>query len=213
MFDIKIGFDETSRKRAAVIYAQAFKGKLNSIFGGIDTIENLFTSGLNPNYCLAAYNESGLLIGLVGFHVGEHSLIDISLCDIIKELGLFKGIYRALLAYFVFERSADNPKQLLMDGIAVDTDYRGQGIATALFDALIDYAHSNHYQSIKLDVIDENPKAKLLYQRLSFTEKRHQRVPKWVKSLIGVSGVTTMVLDLNQKTSPDKKASLGKGRG
>lgn len=199
MFEIKAGFDEANRRRAAVIYAQAFKGKLYNIFGDIDTIENLFTSGLNPNYCLAAYNESGLLIGLVGFHVGEHSLIDISLGDIIKQLGLFNGIYRALLAYFVFERSADSPKQLLMDGIAVDANYRGQGIATALFDALIDYAHSHDYQSIKLDVIDENSKAKALYLRLGFAEKRYQKVPKWGKDLIGVSGVTTMVLNLNQK--------------
>jgi len=94
----------------------------------------------------------------------------------------------------LFERS---PRQgeLLMDGITVSADYRGQGVGTQLFDALVDYAKENGYQAIRLDVIDTNPHARRLYDRLGFVAERTNNF-EVLRPLLGFGAATTMVYSL-----------------
>ncbi len=192
---IRTGFEEKDRKIVAKLYALAFKRKFENLLGDVETVSELLSSGLNPNYCLACYKEDEL-VGISGFHVAHDALLNISISDFIKQFGFFKGLFKALISAVVFYRKPTPKNELLMDGIAVRDGFRGQGIGTLLFDELFVWAKENGYNSIHLDVIDENPKAKALYERLGFKETDYEKVPGFIERLIGVSGFTHMRKEL-----------------
>ncbi len=110
--------------------------------------------------------------------------------------GWFYGTWKAVITDMLFTRKPSSTDVFLMDGIAVDSNYRGLGVGSKLFDALISYGQSTGYKYIQLDVIDENPRAKALYERLGFEKKSYERVSSLFSDRIGVSGVTTMVKEL-----------------
>lgn len=68
-----------------------------------------------------------------------------------RRLGLLRALKAALLPGLM-ER-APRPGELLMDGIAVAPDHRGQGTGTGPLEALRDFARRNGYARIRLDVI------------------------------------------------------------
>lgn len=193
---IKNRFNEEHRLESARLYVMAFKNKFKEIIGDEDALLELFVTGMNPTYALCAYTESGQLVGIAGYHVKKHGLVDLDLMDFVNTFGLIKGLFKGIITDFIFSRKPMDAKELLMDGIAVHEDFRGQGIGSQLFDALMDYAQSNDYHSIRLEVIDENPRAKKLYKNIGFKSVKYEKVPKIISQCIGVSGVTTMIKKL-----------------
>lgn len=185
--EIKLGFKEKDRILAAQLYAEAFKRKFEKLIGDEELVTNLLEKALDPNYCLTCYHNDQL-VGLSGFHVGKTALVNLKFSDFIRQFGIFKGI----VASIIFYRKSPPNDELLMDGIAVHKDYRGQGIGSMLFDELFVWATINKYKAIHLDVIDENPKAKALYERLNFKQIYYEKMPNYIKNLIGVSGITHM---------------------
>ena len=79
-----------------------------------------------------------------------------------------------------------------MDGIAVRADQRGQGIGTRLLCGIFDFASTQHFQSIRLDVVDTNPRARQLYERVGFVPTQTHAYP-FLHRIVGFSRVTTMV--------------------
>ncbi len=188
---IQTGFQEEASKDVAQIYAHAFKRKFENVIGDEDTVSKMIEGGLNPNCSLICYQEDQV-VGLLGFHMGKNSFINIGLSDFIKEFGLIKGFLKGLASEIIFYRKPVVSNELLMDGIAVKENFRGKGIGTKLFDELFLWARKNEYRAIHLDVIDENEKAKALYQRLGFEDVSYEKMPAFIQRLIGVSGVTHM---------------------
>lgn len=195
---LQLGFKEKDRLKAAALYANAFKRKFVHLIGNEDQVSALLEKGLDPNCCMAYYLEDQL-VGLAGFHVGKHALVKISLSDFISEFGLFKGLIKGLLSGIVFHRKPVVEIELLMDGIAVHQNFRGQGVGSKLFNALFEWTKKNAYKAIHLDVIDENPKAKALYERLGFETTSYEKMPNFITKLIGVSGVTHMRKAIKEK--------------
>ncbi len=78
-----------------------------------------------------------------------------------------------------------------MDGIVVDPAYRGKGIGTRLFSSLIEFGNTEKYSTIRLDVIDTNPGARKLYERLGFYEEKTERF-EFLRGLLGFGASTTM---------------------
>lgn len=206
--EIRLGFHERDRSAVAILYAQAFFRKLEKVIGNPQEVVVLLEKGLNPHYCLCAYDENHHLLGIAGFHIGKKALIDLSLSDFVTVFGPVKGVVKALLAGMLFHRTAKNKKELLMDGIAVEETARGTGVGTLLFQGLFDLAKERGFSSIALDVIDENPKAKELYLRLYFKENRYTGIPWPISSLIGVTGVTHMVRSFVPTQAPVKARGI-----
>ena len=196
MIEIRIGFEEKYRHQAARIYVNAFKSKFESLIGNEATIQSLFEKAMNPEYALCAYSDKDELVGIAGFNVGNKKLVDMKIKDFIYQFGYLKALWKAFLVEIIFTRKPNSNQELLMDGIAVKEEFRGQGIGSQLFDALMKYAEVNNYRKVRLDVIDENPRAKSLYQKIGFQKKGYQKVPKFLSKKIGVSGVTSMVKEL-----------------
>ncbi|WP_077703007.1 GNAT family N-acetyltransferase [Virgibacillus dokdonensis] len=199
MYTIKKGFEESNRQRAAKLYSEAFERKFSKVVGNREVIEGLLEQCMDSQFCFGAYNENNQLVGLMGFHIDNQALIKLKISSFIKTFGAIRGIYKASLLQLLFNHKSDNAKQLLMNGVAIESTYRGRGIGSQLFEALFTFVKSEGYESIKLHVIDENPRAKALYERLGLVQKKHEKMPRWAADLFGVSGFSAMVLPIREK--------------
>jgi len=76
--------------------------------------------------------------------------------------------------------------------LAVDASMRGQGVGTRLMGAVFDGARERGCRSVSLEVVDTNPGARRLYERLGFVAIGTRRCP-YVCRRLGFSAVTMMV--------------------
>ncbi len=187
---ITIGVPEVFRKKAVFLYEEAFYEKLSIAVKNKKHRLELFEKCFDLSYGIAAiYNNQ--LVGIAGFSIENNSLTSkLKHSDLIKYLGYLKGNWAAII-FRLYERKASK-NQILMDGISVDKNYRGQGIGEKLLKELISYAKANHYQSIRLDVIDRNQRAKKLYERVGFVVIREENYP-YLKWLLGFSGSEELI--------------------
>jgi ribosomal protein S18 acetylase RimI-like enzyme len=78
-----------------------------------------------------------------------------------------------------------------MDGIAVSPAARGRGIGSRLLEQLKQFAAHEGYRSIRLDVIDTNPRARQLYERQGFVPTRTASF-RHLRWLLAFSSATTL---------------------
>ena len=187
----QIGIPEEFRSTAVDLYDEAFGAKLALAIASTEERKELFVKGFNLGYAIGAFREDGL-IGIAGFNAVRGSLTgDLTYRDLISELGFFKG-NRAALVFSLYERKPQ-PRELVMDGIAVRSDARGMGVGKRLLEEIRQYAESHDFNRVRLDVIDTNPRARKLYERFGFQAVRTERFPQ-LKRFLGFGGVTTMEL-------------------
>ena len=82
-----------------------------------------------------------------------------------------------------------------MDGIAVRSNARGKVVGTRLLSEISKLARQQGFNRVRLDVIDINPRARKLYERMGFKALKTESFP-YLKGLLGFGGATTMVLDI-----------------
>jgi len=164
---ISQGFSNDQRDTAAALYWQAFGAKLGRVMGPDDKGRRFFAATLNPKFALSAVNSDGRLIGLAGFKTADGSLTDATLRDLARVYGWFGALWRGLFLSMLERDLA--PDVLLMDGICVAPEARGMGLGTALLNAIKHEATRQGKTSVRLDVIDNNPRARALYERQGFT--------------------------------------------
>ena len=186
---IRHGFDPAHRQTAAALYWQAFKGKLGKVMGPDARALAFFEATMDADYALSAVDADGRLLGIAGFKTSEGSLSGGTLRDMTRIYGWFGGTWRGLILS-TLERDLA-PGVLLMDGICVDADARGLGVGTALLDAIKEHARQADLNSVRLDVIDTNPRARALYERRGFEPMgtTHTGV---LRHLFGFRSATTM---------------------
>jgi ribosomal protein S18 acetylase RimI-like enzyme len=80
------------------------------------------------------------------------------------------------------------------------------GVGSRLLIEVCRQATRQGYQRVRLDVIDTNPKARKLYERLGFQQIRTERFP-YLKNFLGFGGVTTMELTLTDCRFPSDPSS------
>ncbi|MFD0385590.1 GNAT family N-acetyltransferase [Streptomyces stramineus] len=91
-----------------------------------------------------------------------------------------------------------------MDGIAVAPGIRGRGVGSLLIEEVAAVAAEQDCRQIRLDVIDTNPRARALYERLGFTAVRTERTP-YLRGLMGFGAVTTMRRPVEPKGTKETK--------
>lgn len=186
---IQQGFPDELRSSAAGLYDAAFGAKLAFAMPDPVSRRAVLGAGFHPAYAFVALRD-GELVGIAGFKTGQGSLTGGISGDVLHEAIGRWGAIRALLGVALFRRKLV-AGQLLMDGIAVSPTMRGRGVGTQLLHGLIAYARREGYRSIRLDVIDTNPAARRLYERLGFVPVRTEQfaVLKW---LLGFGAATEM---------------------
>jgi ribosomal protein S18 acetylase RimI-like enzyme len=188
MVTIQRGFLSTLNAQAATLYAEAFRQKFKPFLG--DKSVAVLSEGLRPDFAFAALRDEELL-GLAGIQTSDKKFVELDRKVFQRTFGLLSGSLRYVLAQWFFARP-DEVGTLLMDGIAVKKDARGQGVGTKLLEAVFAYAEAQGFERVRLDVIDTNPKARELYERLGFAAKETTHLP-FLKAWFGFSAVTMMV--------------------
>lgn len=194
----RLGLPEANRGEAAALYEAAFGPKFGAAIPAREARLAIIRESLVPARAMCALRDSRL-VGIAGFHHDGLSLTGgLTMRRLRRRLGLLRALKAALLLGLM-ER-APRPGELLMDGIAVDPDHRGQGTGTGLLEALRDFARRNGYERIRLDVIDTNPRARALYRRMGFLPGRH-RTYGYLEPILGFGGSTEMILPLPRRRS------------
>ena len=191
---ISHGFADTERPLAAHLYWQAFKGKLGPIMGPEARALALFERLMDPRFALVARDDNGVMLGMAGFKTAQGALTGGTLRDLCHDYGWLGGTWRGMLLS-VLERDLA-PDTLLMDGIFVDRKARGRGIGTALLAAIKDEARDRGMSSVRLDVIDTNPRARALYEREGFEAAGTERTGP-LRHIFGFATSTTMIFHLH----------------
>lgn len=189
-FRIVGGFPEALRSEAAALYFDAFAMKLAPILGRDGRAQAFFCDILDPDFCLSAVSGEGTkLLGLVGFKTSKGALTGGGMGDLARHYGWFGGLWRGLLLALL-ERDLE-PGIFLLDGIAVAPDARGLGIGTALLEAVELEAGRRGCRTVRLDVIDTNPRARALYERRGYEPVSVERLGP-LRHLFGFASATRM---------------------
>ncbi len=101
---------------------------------------------------------------------------------------------------------AHTPKddEVYLDGLAVATDARGNGIGTRLLAEVNDIARRNGKRFVRLDVIDANPRAQALYERVGYRVTRVQSY-RWSERWSGYGAMISM----EQPVAPEPVVGVG----
>lgn len=194
---ISRGFSEAEQGHVAQLFWQAFSAKLGRIMGPDARALQFFCGCLNPDYALVARDEQGRLLGVAGFQTEAGGLVAGSLKDMAQVYGWFGGTWRGLLLS-ALERKIQ-PGVFQMDGLFVDASARGLGVGTALLEAVCQEARQRNLESVQLDVIDTNPRARALYERVGFVPISEEKTGPFVY-VFGFSKATRMQKTLREAT-------------
>lgn len=186
--EISIGFGQEHHSVAAGMYWNAFGRKLERVIGPRERGIRLIEQGLDPTRAVVAIQEREL-VGLAGFHLDGRALTKIGARDIVAEFGLWSAPRRIAGASLLHRKPP--PDVLLMDGIVVRADRRGHGIGSKLLTRLFELAEEKGKRVVRLDVVDTNPAAHRLYERMGFVTIKTEKVP-FVRRALGFSKATTM---------------------
>lgn len=188
-FVVSEGFRPEHRTQAAVAYWRAFSRKLRYPLGPEEKAISFLQNVLDPSHAISAVSKDGEFLGMAGFKSPDGALVGGGLRDLARAYGWVGASLRGVLIQFL-ERKCSHGT-LLMDGIFVEPAARGQGVGTALLNAIETYAAREGFQQIRLDVIDTNPRARSLYERLGFSERAVMSLGP-LKSVFGFSTATEM---------------------
>lgn len=160
------GFTEAERPVVARLYWQAFGGKLGRVMGPEDKAQACIARAIRPDHALIARDGRGHVIGVAGFRTRDGSFLDPDDATLVSVYGRSGGVLRGhLLSLLASE--VDN-RRFLVDGICVAPGQRGQGVGTALIEALAQEARRRGHAALKLEVQARNRRARALYERLGF---------------------------------------------
>ncbi|MEZ3158446.1 GNAT family N-acetyltransferase [Microbacterium sp. BWR-S6Y] len=167
MSDLSIGrgFSEDERSRVAALYWAAFGTKLRTAFPDQERGLAVIEASLRPDNTLIARTPAEVR-GVCGFHADGTGAIDLSWSTLRRHLGILPAVRAA--GHLAFLDSGSRPATLVLDGICVDDRARGQGIGTMLLAAADDLGRSMGARAVQLSVIETNPGARRLYERVGF---------------------------------------------
>lgn len=193
MLELRIGLPEGFQKEAVRLYYEAFEQKFVPLMN-LEEATDVLSGLLNHQQVVCAfYNQR--LVGFAGIQHNKKMLFRISLPVLIRKLGVFRGLFVGLVMA-LFKRPY-RKNELLMDGICVDKNFRGKGIGTSLLKTIFEFAQKNNYKSIRLDVVDSNPRAQKLYENVGFQQVKRHNYP-FLKKLMGFSASITMIKELSR---------------
>ncbi len=181
------GLPSHLRADAARLYWMAFGEKLGRVLGPDARAQRMLLRIIRADHAIVALRD-GRLLGLVGFKTPKGAFAGGGFADLWAIYGI-GAIWRGA-ALWLLSREVDNDR-FLLDGLCVDPVARGQGVGTALLDAISVEAQARGYGAVRLDVVDTNPRARALYEREGFREL-HTTDMGPLRHLFGFSRSTAM---------------------
>ena len=124
--------------------------------------------------------RAGELVGMLGLASGSDAyrggLLDVPWDPrpFLDLMGLRGAIRAAVGLRLAQHRPA--PDELYIDGVAVAATDRGRGIGSQLLEEAAVIAHEHGLRWLRLDVVDTNPRAQALYERLGYRVTKVERM-------------------------------------
>lgn len=158
-------------EQAAGVYYEAFKYKLQYLWLFTNKRQqaiSFLTRSLMIKNGLYAI-KAGRVIGLVGMQKNKESYIDATFRLFLKTFGWFGASWR-YAAFKVYKFFVGSPKEheLRIDWLAVAGEARGLGVGSKLLQKVQEIASDMGRTSLVLEVVDTNPQARRLYERIGF---------------------------------------------
>lgn len=188
------GLHAQLRPQAARLYWEAFGGKLGRVLGPDERAHRFFERVIRGDLCFSAVGDGGELVGLGGFKTPAGSFAGGSWDDLTEVYGSFGGRLRGGVLW-ALGREVDNDR-FLIDGICVAKAHRGKGVGSRLLAALYQEAAERGYGAVRLDVVQDNFRARALYERQGFRAVRTEELGV-LRFLFGFASSTTMVRRLD----------------
>lgn len=186
------GVPEAQRAVAARLYAEVFAEKYRALIGEGEVAERIMFHCVLLTQALAAF-QGGRLVGVAGFYRGSHHFLHLRLPVLVAEFGCITGLWRYFL--YLCQRKRAPRNELLMDGLVVSAECRGQGVGALLIQAMAQRARRQGCRGLRLSVVDTNARARALYERLGFVALRTRHY-RWLGYWIPFSSLTIMRLPL-----------------
>ncbi|GAB6930605.1 hypothetical protein JCM10914A_45880 [Paenibacillus sp. JCM 10914] len=163
--------NEEQKDEVATLYYQAFPLKLQSLwmFAGSES-EAVTVLRRSLRYENGLYAVmGGKVLGFIGLEKGDGFFASLHYKTLKSSFGVIGGMWR-YTAYGIYRLFHGNiPKDAVhIDPVVVSSNARGLGIGTRLFEAAFIWARQANRSKMVLEVVDTNPQAKKLYERLGF---------------------------------------------
>ena len=194
------------REAGAGLFDEAFGDKLRMAVPDRDQRVAYLARVLDGDHAAAAIRGTEL-VGMIGLssRAGPYrgGLLDIPWDPRpFRDLLGFVGALRASLGLrFAEHRPASD--ELYVDGVAVSPVVRGQGIGSRLLMEAEVIARECGLRWLRLDVIDTNPRAQALYERLGYRVTRVEKT-QWMERWTGFGAIISMerAVDENASAQP-----------
>ena len=193
-FQVRHGLSQEHLADAAAIFYDSLEAKKRPLLRSREDALPVLAACLNPQSMIAAL-RLGTLVGVCELHQRGRRFRRLRLGPFIRQYGLLGGLAR--LVAFGGLNTRPPKDELVIETLAVRGDMRGRGIGTQLLEAAREYARAGGFQAVRLDVVDTNPDAQRLYERMGFEAIRMRRYPL-TRRLAGFSAVITMRQPLNE---------------
>ncbi len=184
------GLHAELRPQAARLYWEAFGGKLGRVLGPDERALRFFERVIRGDLCFSAVGDGGELIGIAGYKSPAGSFAGGSWDDLTRVYGRWGGRWRGGILWML-GGEVDNDR-FLIDGICVAKAHRGKGVGSRLLAALYQEAAELGYGAVRLDVVQDNLRARALYERQGFQAVRTDRLGM-LRFLFGFASSTVMV--------------------
>lgn len=178
---IKQGLPESQKNDAIDLFLDVFREEFLPVLGERAKAKELLALTINWDNCFFAKHESELL-GMLAFQADGTRFFSPSFGVIRSLYGIFGGLKRAIGLALLGHKAKRG--ELYIEAIAVSEAMRGQGVGSELLATIFRFAREAGCETIALHVIDTNPRAKELYERLGFTLVKRTNI--WpINNIIG----------------------------
>ena len=188
---------ESVRAAAVDVFVEAFGEKMSTALPDPDRRRAFVARTLAADHCITALDGESFL-GFAGLKAatGHYAggVVDarrLGFGEARRLLGM-RGAIKARVAFGLVDHRP-KPRELYIENIVVAPEARGKGIGTRLLAEIETIAREDGFERIWLDVVDTNPRARVLYEREGYKVIKEQKL-YFMSRFAGFSVVRTMEL-------------------
>ncbi len=154
----------------------------------------IIKASINPDLGQVVLSEEGEVLGVIGIASYKKAFSHIPLALLLREFGFFGAIPRWVLV-LIEDLFRAKRGEWRIEVLAVREGFRAKGVGTMLLKATIEAAKREGVKALTIEVVDTNPGAKSLYERLGFKKTREIKTG-WLTAGGGYRGFRLMRLQL-----------------
>ena len=166
--ELRFGVPENQHVKVAHILHDAFGSKFNKFYGNKNKVIKFISKSLRNDRTVIAI-KNGKTVGFAGLEHNKKSFIDPDLKETCRIFGLATPV-AVLVTELLILANRTKPRELHLETLAVSKNERSKGVGSKLLQFVLNYARSEGFSRIILEVVETNPRAKHLYERFGFKE-------------------------------------------